>query len=228
MNLKESVVHALRIERLRDGHQLRTGRGACRYLVSITRRPRLLLRSVLAVFVIMPIVAVVLVRYLDFEQTTEIVLGRLGDLADASAAASEAAQSPRRSAVRPGAHGGAGRGIHGGDSRHPGLNWLFSKQLVAPGSVVRTVRWTTLAPLAVGMVRAVRPAAATRLAKPVALASMILLSIGVLVRLAGTFHGWTRCSVPGPSQSWCYLQPSAWQSGMCSADPTRTTPSCGR
>ena len=73
MDLKELVMLAFRVSILSTvfGFGLRA---TSRDLLYLGRRPGLLLRSVIAVFVIMPIVAVVLARVFDFRRTVEITL----------------------------------------------------------------------------------------------------------------------------------------------------------
>ena len=157
-------------------------------LLYLVRRPGLLARSLLAVFIIMPIVAVVLDRLFTFRPVVETVLVAL-------------ALSPIPPLL-PMKLGRAG----GNTSYALGLmailallsivfvplsveilQWFIGRQFwMAPSAIAGVVLKATLLPLAAGMiVRAALPQLAERLEKPLALVAKVLLIIGILALLAG-------------------------------------------
>lgn len=157
-------------------------------LLYLVRRPGLLARSLLAVFIIMPIVAVVLDRLFAFRPVVETVLVAL-------------ALSPIPPLL-PMKLGRAG----GNTSYALGLmailallsivfvplsveilQQFFGRQFwMAPSAIAGVVLKATLLPLAAGMiVRAALPQLAERLGKPLALFAKVLLIVGILALLAG-------------------------------------------
>ncbi|MGH7725012.1 MAG: bile acid:sodium symporter family protein [Candidatus Eiseniibacteriota bacterium] len=155
-------------------------------LLYLIRRPGLLVRSLLAIFVIMPVVAYALARFFPFRPTVEIALMAL-------------AISPLPPLL-PGKQAKAG----GQASYGLGLMAilaLLSLVLVpllveildavsprdlamSPRSVAGLVLTGALLPLAAGMlVRALAPGFAERIAKPVALVAKVLLALAALVLL---------------------------------------------
>jgi BASS family bile acid:Na+ symporter len=155
----------------------------------LVRRPGLLARSLLAVLVIMPVIAVALVRTLDFPATVEIVLAALSISATPPLLPKKEVKA-------------------GGDTSF-GLSLLAILALVsivaapaslevlerfigrpfamAPGAVAGVVLAGVLGPLGVGMVvRAALPAFAERLRKPLALLAKVLLSLAAVALLART------------------------------------------
>ncbi len=92
MDLKQLVVLALQVSVACTvvGFGLRTTVHDLLYLV---RRPGLLARSLLAMFVVMPVVAVLLAVSFDFRPTVETSLDLSGDVPDASSPAAEGNQS---------------------------------------------------------------------------------------------------------------------------------------
>jgi bile acid:Na+ symporter, BASS family len=167
------------------GYGLRTTAGDVLYLV---RRPALLTRSLVAMFVVMPIVAVLLMQLFHLRRPVEIALVTL-------------ALSP----VPPLLPGKEGRA--GGQSSYAlgllvvaGLLSIvviplgvaligqiagrsFAMPALAIGRVVLTM---IVAPLALGMlVRAIAPNIATRITRPAALIGVCLLALGSVVVLVG-------------------------------------------
>jgi BASS family bile acid:Na+ symporter len=157
-------------------------------LLYLLRRPGLLTRSLLAVFVAMPLVAVALVRIFEFRPAVEIVLVAL-------AISPVPPLLPRR---ETGAGGDASYGVGlmailslvsivAIPLMLEILGWVFGRQFaMTPGAIAGVVVKSTLAPLVAGMfVRAVLPALGKRIERPVALAGKILLPVTVLALVAG-------------------------------------------
>jgi BASS family bile acid:Na+ symporter len=159
-------------------------------LTYILRRPRLLLRSLLAMFVLMPVVVVILVKALELRMPVEVVLVVL-------------AISPIPPLL-PNKEMKAG----GLPSYGLGLMLLFGLVAIAltpllvevmarvfdrpvtmsPGAIARIVVVMILAPLVAGMiVRALLPRVAISLRSAVRWAANGLLVLGVLAVLAGSW-----------------------------------------
>lgn len=190
MDLKQLVILAFQVSILCTvlGFGLRATPGDLLYLV---RRPGLLLRSMIAVFVIVPIVAVGLGRMFDFRRTLEIALVAL-------------ALSPVPPLL-PGKETKAG-----GNSSYAvalmatlGLLSILVVPLVvdlvgrffglsfavAPRAVARIVLMSVLLPLVAGLaLRALVPVIADRIVKPVDLAAKVLLPFAVLALLTGSWQ----------------------------------------
>jgi len=143
-------------------------------LLYLARRPALLARSLLAVFVIMPIFTVGLVRLLAFPLTTEAVLLAL----------SMSAVPPLLPMKQDKAGGNASYGLglmvvlsFASIAVIPAavaiMERFFERPIVvAPASIAGVVMKSTVAPLAAGLaIRAIWPAAAGWLEKPVAVIS---------------------------------------------------------
>lgn len=159
-----------------------------KYLI---RRPGLLLRSILAVVVVMPLLAVTLARWFDFRPVTEIALVAL-------AISPVPPLLPQRQ-TKAGGHHSYGLALMAilallAIVTVPLwleiLEHLFGRPLGAsPGAVARTVVTMALLPLGLGMaVRAAAPALADRIDKPVSLIVKVLLPIAVLLLLFGTWR----------------------------------------
>ena len=73
-------------------------------LLYLVRRPGLLVRSLLSVFVIMPVLALLLVRWFDFRPTTEIVVIALAISPVPPLLPDEADEGRRQRALRAGSH----------------------------------------------------------------------------------------------------------------------------
>ena len=159
-------------------------------LLYLARRPALLARSLLAVFVIMPIFTVGLVRLLAFPLTTEAVLLAL----------SMSAVPPLLPMKQDKAGGNASYGLglmivlsFASIAAIPAavaiMERFFERPIVvAPASIAGVVMKSTVAPLAAGLaIRAIWPAAAGWLEKPVAVISKVLLPLAVVALVAGAF-----------------------------------------
>jgi BASS family bile acid:Na+ symporter len=185
MELKHIVVLALQVSIFFTvfGFGLRTTVDDLMYLI---RRPGLLLRSLLAVFVIMPVIAVILVRLFDFRHVVEVALVAL-------AISPVPPLLPRRE-LKAGGQDSYGFGLMAilallsiaviplaGSM----LERVFGHSLsVAPGAVAMLAFKTVLLPLAVGMiVHAAFPQLAEKIAKSVALGANVLLSLAGIVFL---------------------------------------------
>ena len=187
MDLKQLVILALQVSVvcLVFGFGLKTTPDDLSYLI---RRPGLLVRSLLAVFVVMPVVAVLLSLLFDFGPTVERALIAL-------------AVSP----VPPLLPQKESRAV--GDQNYAlglmaivallamaviPLEILILQSVagrpleMAEGAVVRVVLISTLLPLAAGMaVRSFMPGLVARIEKLVAMIAIVLLPLGLLLLLAG-------------------------------------------
>ncbi|WP_310631194.1 hypothetical protein [Paraburkholderia sp.] len=160
-------------------------------LLYIAQRPGLLLRSLIAMLVLLPILVVACVYYLDLPQPTAVVLTAL-------------AISPVPPLL-PKKHKKAGGVAPYGLGLLVVLalvsvvtmplsvalfNWLFAQPLaVGPASILKIVLTMIIAPLAVGLLAAsLMPRAAQRLIAPVRLIATVLLAAGVLLLLVGTWR----------------------------------------
>src|SRR5262245_60277044 len=190
MDLKQIVVLALQVSIIATvfGYGLKASSADLLFLV---RRPGLLARSLLAVFVLMPAVAVAMVRGLHFEPDVEIVLVCL-------ALSPVPPLLPMKQAKAGGdATYGVGLmavlalvSIAAVPLGLEVMEGLFGLPLaMAPAAVAALVAKSMLAPLAAGMaVRAALPGLAPRIEKPVSLFGRVLLPLAVLVLLAGTLR----------------------------------------
>lgn len=153
-------------------------------LLTLARRPGLLARSVVAVFVIMPVVAVLLVKAFDFQRTVEIGLLALS-------ISPMPPMLPRRQAKFAGQSSYALAlmavlSILAVVTVPLGafmLGRVFGRPvLVAPASVARIVLLTVLVPLAAGMaLAALAPRLAAALEKPIAFVAGLLLPVAAVV-----------------------------------------------
>ncbi len=185
MDLKHIVVLALQVSIFCTvfGFGLKTTTDDLMYVI---RRPGLLLRSLLAVFVIMPAVAVALVRLFDFRHVVEVSLVAL-------AVSPVPPLLPRRE-LKAGGQDSYGLGLMailallsiaviplaGGV-----LERVFGHPLsVAPGAVAMLAFKTVLLPLAVGLiVHAATPHLAERIEKPATVIANVLLCLAGIVFL---------------------------------------------
>jgi BASS family bile acid:Na+ symporter len=170
------------------GFGLRATRDDLFYLV---RRPALLLRSLLSVFVVMPIAAVAMASMFDIRPTAAIALIALS-------ISPIPPLLPKREA-KAGGPQGYGLSLMATlallsivlvPAAAEVLQRVFDRPLgVAPGAVTRIVLTMAVLPLLAGMgVRAVMPALAHRAAAPMALAGTVLLALAVLALLAATWQ----------------------------------------
>ena len=186
MDMKQLVVLALQASVISTvvGFGLKTRQGDLSYLL---RRPGLLVRSLVAVFVVMPVVAVLLAQLFDFEPTVERALIALS-------VSPVPPLLPRKESKA------------GGDEDYAlGLMAILALMAMvviplellilqsvggrplemASGAVIRVVLISTLLPLAAGMaVRAFMPGLVDRIEKPVAIIAKVLLPIALLILLA--------------------------------------------
>jgi bile acid:Na+ symporter, BASS family len=159
-------------------------------LLYLAHRPALLARSLLAVFVIMPIFTLGLVRLLAFPLTTEAVLLAL----------SMSAVPPLLPMKQDKAGGNASYGLglmvvlsFAAIAAIPAvvaiMERFFERPIVvAPAAIAAVVMKSTLAPLAAGLaIRAIWPAIASWLQKPVGVVSNVLLPLAVVALVAGGF-----------------------------------------
>src|SRR5262245_55413106 len=156
-------------------------------LLYLWRRPGLLVRSLLAVLVVMPIVAVLLTKAFEFRHAVEVVLVAL-------------AISPVPPLLPQKESKAGGRRSYGlGLMLFLGLvaivviplvvellEHVFARPFTADASAIaRIVLMAVLLPIVTGMaVRALAPLVAERLEKPVRLVANSLLLVGVVVLLA--------------------------------------------
>jgi BASS family bile acid:Na+ symporter len=157
-------------------------------LLYVVRRPGLLARSLLAVFVVMPVVAVMLAQLFNFAQTVRLVLVAL--------AVSPLPPILPKKESKAGGYTPFGLGlmavfallaIVAVPASVELLGRFLGRQLEpAWPTMARAVLMSTLLPLAAGMiVRAALPAFADRLEKIVTPVGKVLLPVGVLALVAG-------------------------------------------
>jgi BASS family bile acid:Na+ symporter len=157
-------------------------------LLYLVRRPGLFGRSLLSVFVIMPIVAFVLVRLFEFRTTVEIVLAALSISPVPPLLPKQGSKAGGEAAYGIGLTAWLGLLSIGAIPLSLLLLELLSgrRLVLAEGAVLSAVLKTVLAPLLAGMaVRALLPAVASRIEKPMTLVGNVLLPLAVLVLLAG-------------------------------------------
>jgi BASS family bile acid:Na+ symporter len=157
-------------------------------LLYLVRRPALLLRSLVAMFVIMPLFAVLLAWAFNLHKAVEIALIAL-------AISPVPPLLPRRQ-VKAGGQGSYGLGLMATAAVLSigfiplALN-LLGRALDQPfalsaAAVARIALTTMLLPLGIGTgLHAVAPGFAERIARPVALVATALLAVGALAILAG-------------------------------------------
>ena len=190
MELKQLVMLAFQVSILCTvfGFGLRATPDDLLYLV---RRPGLLLRSVVAVFVIMPVVAVALDRMFDYRHTTEIVLVAL--------ALSPVPPLLPKKETKMGGHTSYALGLMAMLALLSIVVVPLSVTLIgrffgrsfsmAPGAIARVVLIVAILPLVAGIaVRALLPGIAARIEKPVDVAARVLLPVAVLVLIAGSWQ----------------------------------------
>lgn len=153
-------------------------------LMYVVRRPGLLLRSLLAMWVVVPAVAVALVRTLDLPPTVRVVLVAL--------AISPVPPLLPMKQTKSGGNASFGLGLMAilgllSIVAVPVLldlnGRIFGLPLtIAPGAIAKMVAIAVLVPLAAGMaVRAILPAIALPMAKPVSKVATVLLALAALV-----------------------------------------------
>lgn len=160
-------------------------------LLYVVRRPGLLIRSVLAVLVVMPMLVVVFVKVFDLRTTVEVVLVAL--------ALSPVPPLLPRKEEKAGGLPSFGLGLMlvlalGAIAAIPlsaaVLDRVFERPIsMQPGAIARIVVTMVLVPLLAGMVmRRFAPRWADGLDKPMSWIANGLLLIGVALLLIGTWH----------------------------------------
>ena len=190
MDAKQVVLLALQISILSTvfGFGLKATKDDLLYLV---RRPGLLARSLLAVFVIVPILALVLEQIFDFRHTAEVAL-----IAVAISPIPPLLPQRERQA---GGNQGYGLGLMATLALLSIVTvplWveilerLFSRPFAAsPLGIARVVFIAALLPLVAGTaVRALLPSVADRIEKPISMIGKILLPLAVVALLAATWR----------------------------------------
>ena len=190
MDPKQLVLLALKASILLTvfGFGLGATKGDLLYLV---HRRGLLARSLLAVFVIVPMVAVALAQLFDFRHTAEVALIAL--------AVSPLPPLLPQKEMKAAGHHGYGLGLMATLALvsivtvpvwAEILEHLFARPFEASSiAIARVVLISTLLPLLAGaIVRASLPSVADRIAAPVRLIGMILLPLAALVLLAGMWR----------------------------------------
>jgi BASS family bile acid:Na+ symporter len=182
MTMQQAVILVLQVSILLTvfGFGLETTLHDLQYLV---RRPALLARSLLAMFVIMPIVAVILVRAFALRPSFEIAL-----LALAISPVPPLLPGKEGKAAGHAAYGLALMAVVSILAIVVVPLWVqllgryFDRQLqMPPAAIARVVVVMTILPLITGvMVRTLLPGVATRLEKPARLVSTVLLVAGAL------------------------------------------------
>lgn len=190
MDIKQLLILVLQVSIIATvfGFGLKATPADLTYLV---RRPALLFRSILAVFVIMPIVAVVLVKWFEFRPATEWVLA-------AVSISPVPPLLPRRQARAAGA---ASFGL----ALLVTLSllaivvtplwveifqWLFDRPLgVSPVQVAKILLTMAVLPLLTGLaVRTFLPALAAKLERVVTPVGQVLLLVGAVLLLLGAWR----------------------------------------
>jgi len=182
MTMQQAVILVLQVSILLTvfGFGLETTLHDLQYLV---RRPALLARSLLAMFVIMPIVAVILVRAFALRPSFEIAL-----LALAISPVPPLLPGKEGKAAGHAAYGLALMAVVSILAIVVVPLWVqllgryFDRQLqMPPAAIAKVVVVMTILPLITGvMVRTLLPGVATRLEKPARLVSTVLLVAGAL------------------------------------------------
>jgi BASS family bile acid:Na+ symporter len=157
----------------------------------LLRRPGLLIRSVLAMFVVMPILVVVLVKVFDFRLTVEVVLVALA----VSPVPPLLPGREEKAAGQPSYGLGlmlvlAVVAIVGMPLVALLLGQVFERPVsIGPGAIARIVVVMIVLPFVVGMVvRAAWPAVAQRMVKVVRTVANVLLLLAVLALLVGAWR----------------------------------------
>jgi BASS family bile acid:Na+ symporter len=188
MDAKQLVVTALQVSIIATvfGFGLKATTDDMLYLA---RRPGLLLRSLFAMLVLMPVMAILLVQAFEFPRVVEIALVAL-------AISPVPPLLPNREGKAGGlASYGLGLMVTLGvlsivvvPAAVALLSRIFDVPLgMAPSVIAGIMLKTLVGPLAVGLaVRALAPALAARIAGPVGVIALVLLALGSLVVLVST------------------------------------------
>ena len=188
MDIKQLIVLALQIAII--GTVFTYGlRATVDHVMDVWRRPGLLLRSLLSVFVVMPILVVVFVKAFDLRQDVEVVLVAL--------ALSPVPPILPNKIDKAGGSSSFGLGLMlvlavGALVAIPlsiaALDLVTPRPIdVETGAIVRIVAMTTLVPLLAGMaVHRLAPRFSERLATPLSRIATVLLLVGVALLIYGT------------------------------------------
>jgi BASS family bile acid:Na+ symporter len=193
-------------------------------LLYLIHRPVLLARSLLAMFVVMPVVAVLLARLFDFRPTVEIALVAL-------AVSPVPPLLPQRE-VRAGGRSPYAIGLLAmlallavvlSPLGVEILGWIFGRSLtVAPGAIARLALLTVLAPLAAGMIAgALAPRIAASIAKPVAVSGNVLFVLAVLALLVAAAPAMWALVGDGTLMAMVLFQVIAFATGHLLGGPDR-------
>ena len=185
MDLQQLILLALRASIVLTvfGFGLRATLDDALYLV---RRPGLLVRSLLAMFVVMPVLAGALVSLFELRPSVRIALVVL--------AISPVPPLLPGKVVKSGGRGSYGIGLMVAASLlaivfvpvgvHLLGSYVGQPFAMPPGAIAKVVLMTALIPLAAGLVVcATFPGFAARLARPLSLVAQTLLAVGILVIL---------------------------------------------
>ena len=156
----------------------------------VARRPLVLARSLLAMFVIMPVVAVVITAVFDFHPAVEIALVALAISPIPPLLPRRVVQAGGRASYALGLMATAALLSIGFIPLAVFVIGRFFNQdfAITPGAVAKLALLTVLVPLAAGMAfRAVASTTAERIQKPVGLIAIVLLGLGALAILVAAF-----------------------------------------
>lgn len=160
-------------------------------LLYVVRHPGLLARSIAAMLLVMPVLAIAAARLLDLPHTTAVVLVAL-------AISPVPPLLPQRQA-KAGGERSYGLGLMVWCALLAivvvpmwitVLGWVFGHTFtVSPRAIAKVLLVAAIAPLLAGVaVRALWPVLADRLARPVALIASVLLPLAVVALLAGSWR----------------------------------------
>ena len=161
-------------------------------LLYLIRKPSLLIRSLVSVFVLMPLVAMAAGALVRLRIDECDCLGGACDLACAAAASAQGRESGRPRLLLSGAHGAPGRAGHRRWSRSPSRSSngsISGRSRCRRADIARIILIAAVLPLIAGLaVRALLPGIADRIEKPVSLVANVLLPLAVIALLAGTWR----------------------------------------
>lgn len=165
-------------------------RASAAELVAIFRAPALLLRSLLAILVVMPVVAIVVSRALDLPTVIRLALGSLALSPVPPLWPGKALQSGGEASYVIGLLAAAAAlSILTVPVGMEVFQWVTGTPMaIAPGTIASIIWPTLLVPLLAGMlVKRIRPTLAARLVRPTTLVAQGLLLVGVVPLL---IHVW--------------------------------------
>jgi bile acid:Na+ symporter, BASS family len=168
----------------------------------LVRRPAVLTRSFVAMFLIMPLIAVIVTAVYEFHSAVKIALVAL-------AISPIPPLLPQR-VVKAGGEGSYAIGLMATAAivsivfiplAVRVIGWFFNEPFaIEPGAVARLALLTVVVPLAAGMAfRAIASTIADRIQKPVALIAIVLLGLGILAILVAALPAVLALVGNGPS-----------------------------